>query len=405
MFSSDGGEACLSAEEHPQKSQDALESERQRPPLQNVALVCMKCAEETTMLDSYPAGKNALRRNCNCCIATDKWYSRAAAPPRGKSTSTGESSTMKEAKKVKANIQVLSDEDKKKFYKTEKRKREIESRNSKRSASDPEAFIEQSAVQGTIVDEVDHYVTFRTWATEKVFFRECKDMKEAERVWVLELMKPESKVIERRGQKLLGRFDGVKSTNRDAVLLTTGMKTAQNLHGRDDMEDAEREAETARGRFKRARSSDFDVVDSKEPRVNATDIDGFMDDSFMRKPNNVVASSVIREIEKKLELDKALETDLMLAAQDVAAEKKVVDLVATAAAAAPKIAAVEKISLHATVNKSEDALMDAFSRVRQQGLRGLFSVSVEPTNTTCISDAFLGSCARAMALRRWVGCK
>jgi hypothetical protein len=62
------------------------------------------------------------------------------------------------------------------------------------------------------------------------------------------------------------------------------MKTAQNLHGRDDMEDAEREAETARGRFKRARSSDFDVVDSKEPRVNATDIDGFMDDAFMRNP-------------------------------------------------------------------------------------------------------------------------
>ena len=120
----------------------------------------------------------------------------------------------------------------------------------------------------------------------------------------------------------------------------------------------------------------MDVVDSKEPRVNSTDIDGFMDDAFMRKPTNVVASSVIREIEKKLEIDKALETDLTLAAQDVAAEKKVVDLVATAAAAAPKIAAVEKISLHATVNKSEDALMDAFSRVRQQGLRGLFSVSV-----------------------------
>ena len=260
-------------------------------------------------------------------------------------------------------------------------------------------------MQGTIVDEVDHYVTFKTWATEKVVMGECKDMKEADSAWVLELMKPESKVIERRGQKLLGRFDGVKSTNRDAVLLTTGMRTAQNLHGRGDMEDAEREAETARGRFKRARASDLDVVDSKEPRVNSTDIDGFMDDAFMRKPTNVVASSVIREIEKKLELDKALETDLMLAAQDVAAEKKVVDLIATAAAAAPKIAAVEKISLHATVNKSEDALIDAFSRVRQQGLRGLFSVSVELANTTCISDAFLGSCARAMALRRWVGCK
>jgi hypothetical protein len=43
-------------------------------------------------------------------------------------------------------------------------------------------------------------VTFRTWATEKIVMGECKDLKEAGSAWVLELMKPESRVIERRGR-------------------------------------------------------------------------------------------------------------------------------------------------------------------------------------------------------------
>ena len=66
-------------------------------------------------------------------------------------------------------------------------------------------------MQGTIVDEIDHYVTFRTWATEKIVMGECKHLKEAENAWVLELMKPENKVIERRGRSSWGTSTGSRA--------------------------------------------------------------------------------------------------------------------------------------------------------------------------------------------------
>eukprot|EP00959_Pyramimonas_sp_CCMP1952_P114320 2390353-Pyramimonas_sp.AAC.1 len=47
------------------------------------ALLCVKCEDPTTVNTSTANGRNALKRVCNACGATDRWLNREADDGKG----------------------------------------------------------------------------------------------------------------------------------------------------------------------------------------------------------------------------------------------------------------------------------------------------------------------------------
>ena len=109
------------------------------------------------MGQSQPAGRNPLRRNCNGCVATDKWVLRKDARTNKilKEIGGGPLPDGQEKPKLfKEELKAKSEEEKKDWYKNEKRKREQEDKNSKRTFADSTGTLEQTKEKQNLKDPI-----------------------------------------------------------------------------------------------------------------------------------------------------------------------------------------------------------------------------------------------------------
>ena len=86
---------CLTRRMSDSQEQETLQS----------SISCIRCEDETSILTSYPTGRNCLRRICSSCSATDRSLNRMAKPP--KKGSAEEAKETEEAKKARKAAEAL----------------------------------------------------------------------------------------------------------------------------------------------------------------------------------------------------------------------------------------------------------------------------------------------------------
>ncbi|CAK0846196.1 unnamed protein product [Prorocentrum cordatum] len=330
---------------------------------------CLKCNEPVPVANSQPAGaKNPLRRNCNECCATDQHKKRTLAilnykPPPGDAIKPETQEKINAAKAFKQKFDSLRGTDKVAWYLTEKRKRETESKQTKRTFADTKAFTIHQSGDSKLTDDKDDYETFEDWAVRQIGLKRCANETEAAEKWELEIAKPGARVTERRGQVLLGRFAGVGLTNRHEEGCITGFKGSNNVDSKEDMEAAQSHMEDARLKFRKTSellNARAKCEASSAGGAKISQVDCPVGEEDLNPKNNSGMQNVQRELAKKAEAQ---------AVQDAIFQDQVDEAVVREAEkkqSAERVASVEKLNLESSTSKMASVLMDSVLKYRQQ---------------------------------------
>ena len=208
---------------------------------------CIKCKRACEVDNSCKAGANPLRRICWACGATDKGLNRAAKGEEPKKTkgqkaiefdpSAVVTVSQEEARRIVESLKKMTEQEKTVWYLNEIEKRESEDKLSRRTFSQPKGYVDQKHQTGSVKDEKDDYEVFDDFALRMIQLKRCEDEAGAATLWTAALQSAGATVIERRGQKCLGRFKGVSVAKREADLTESGTKQTQELSSSAHVDD------------------------------------------------------------------------------------------------------------------------------------------------------------------------
>jgi hypothetical protein len=185
------------------------------------------------MGESTANGRNQLLRNCNCCGSTDKALNRQTEPPKKKHKSLDPAQddtnntvlSPDEAKALKKKVADMEPVERMEWYRSERTKREAEDKTARRTFERPKGFVKDITIKGQNRDADHDYENFEDWAVRQIIFKRCLDEEGAKPLWKLALAASDAKVIEENKFLLLGRFRGVRVSDRVSNFEPSGMES------------------------------------------------------------------------------------------------------------------------------------------------------------------------------------
>ena len=189
-------------------------------------IVCVKCEEECPRHgSSATGGANPLRRQCQSCAACDKGLTRVPGA--------------RQAMKKKTREEKLA------VYRKSKRERE-KSTNGRveRSYEDIKGLIGEENFQENTLDDLDKYITYTMFEDRQRTRGE--PLENIPNLWKDELNRPGAQTLQRRGEWLLGEFNGVEVRNRQGSRQGSSVVKSSSVKTANDMQAFQREAEESR---------------------------------------------------------------------------------------------------------------------------------------------------------------
>ena len=219
------------------------------------SILCIRCEEETSILTSYPSGRNCLRRICSCCSATDRCLNRMAKPPKkGSAEESKESEEAKKARKaaeaLKSNVNKMGNSERAQWYRQEKRKRANESKKSRRTFATAVGSLEESRSTENSDSSGSRYITPRDWCAREMTLRLYSTLEDAMTAYEQRCTEPDAVTKEINGEVCLR----INSGGKEEVVNRHGV--AANVRQRTDLGDGEQLdgfEEEIQPRMKRAR--------------------------------------------------------------------------------------------------------------------------------------------------------
>ena len=312
------------------------------------------------MLESQPQGsKNPLRRNCNECCATDKALNRRcplekpskgnAAKRKSQELAQAEQDT---AKKIKADLAVMTPSDKAAWYAEQADKRKQEEKKSSRTFA-TSGQIHEYQQNANLLDEVDAWQTFNEWAMEQMILKKVTDLKAAEELWLDELGKPGNMVTKVRGQYLLGKFKGLERRNRSGRVLEAGYKQHVQIDDEADMEIFDGNVDAIQNKVQRRYASGPHPKSDLDPTVRECDIDRLVASESISAAPSVLQSKIHHDMETQMAELKEEELRLYNEAIDLNSKREEVESARQKEREAPKILAVEKLAFKTACSKAQ----------------------------------------------------
>ena len=273
------------------------------------------------MLTSKPSTpKNPLKRHSDDCCSTDRSLQRHSKPtPKKKSKvsdtrdeveiaraqiATAETAS---ANRVKEEVKQMTPSQRAAWYANEKKKRSEAGQGSKRTFTDPKAFVSEFKGHENRDEEVDAWQPFRDFAIEQILLKKCDDEAGALELWKKELKTTGAKVMEARGHQLLGRFKGVEIRRGNVHGFHAGMKESSLLGDEEGILGARQHQDEMLDRFKRKSlgcTQNLGGSSSSVDKVSSVDIDHVITESE-RETATVLDKQILNQLqvdEKKMML-------------------------------------------------------------------------------------------------------
>ncbi|CAE6911316.1 unnamed protein product [Symbiodinium sp. CCMP2592] len=200
-------------------------------------LVCQKCRDPVLLENSHASGRNALKRVCTGCAATDKSLQRSCKTKvKGADETPAEQDMRMKAEKVKSEVAKMSEEDRAEWYKKQKAKREAEGfSNKRRTFESGVGIVEENRSRHSGSDDVARWTRFRDWAATERLVTGCSP-EELPTRWKRELDKPTSQTKTVNGEVLLRVWTGLEDRDGSRHSITAGLKQRCDLHNSEDLE-------------------------------------------------------------------------------------------------------------------------------------------------------------------------
>ena len=143
---------------------------------------------------------------------------------------------------IRGVIAKKSPDDKVVFYKGEKRKREEQAENAKRTMSNVKGALETGTSHSNDWADIDDFQTFEDFAIRQIALRRAQNEKDCEPLWADALRDPDQVCVFRRGQWLLGKYSGLQHADRQSETMSISVKRAAHINTQEDLEEYKRVA-------------------------------------------------------------------------------------------------------------------------------------------------------------------
>ena len=295
-------------------------------------LRCIKCNEEVTLESSHASGRNALRRVCLECSATDRWLQRCrkTKDKKGGGESEKEKEARLSAEKVTLSLSKMNSEEKVAWYKKQKEERAENNGHRKRTFETAAGALTEAKKRLESQQDIDRWFRFKDWAAREVLLTGAKP-EELPRLWKSETSKPGAITKVVRGELLLKEWTGCEDRLGSQHEMSASVKQRMDLLAKEDLE---RFQEISAGRLERG-----------ENLLSA--------DRLVNSANNTRQESqllnVVADMEEAAENRRALEARLFEEAEIAEARRK------AAQEEKPKVssATLEKLQYEQSLEKAE----------------------------------------------------
>lgn len=305
-------------------------------------LSCQKCAQPTTLKDSLPTGRNALRRNCLECVSTDKWLTRAIKKPAGdKPESEEQKERRTSAENVKATLVKMSPAEKAKWYTQKKEERRQQERGTKRTFSTGVGFVQEEEKTSWGEKEQDQFETCEMWCARQMSLKRYQSYEEAETAFKAECKKVGSRTMQKRGETLLCSFQGVLVASGKEHSLTSGVRQRADIVDEADLQDFKDEAASKKTKAQWRLESD------KQAFLEGT----------LEAPASLL--NVAQDIAKQRVIDAEVEQQWMETMEATATKKREEKKEPTVTI---KSVGVESMGLEATIQRGVQSMNDGVAR-------------------------------------------
>jgi hypothetical protein len=205
---------------------------------------------------------------------------------------------------------------------------------------------------------------FEDYAVRQIGLKRCENEEGALILWKLALARPGANVLQRRGEYLLGRFQGVSFHNVDGSSVSSAVKQSQLVDSAAVLEEFELQAESMCTKFARQLNKTHECEAVVGPKIAASSIDAPMTEDGMRQSSGLMHGMVLKELQRKAEQDAVEEERLQNLAEEARRElmsKQVKTLKIEKDKESNRLQSVEKLTLSSNINKSSLSLASALT--------------------------------------------
>ncbi|CAE7229953.1 unnamed protein product [Symbiodinium sp. CCMP2592] len=334
------------------------------------SIVCIRCEEETSILTSYPTGRNCLRRICSCCSSTDRCLSRMAkAPKKGSAEEAKESEEAKKARKsaeaLRGSVAKMGSSERAQWYRQEKRKRATESKKSRRTFATAVGALEATRQTGNEDCSGSRYMTPRDWCAREMILKQYSTLEDAMVAYEQRCTDPDVVTKEINGELCLRVNNGGLENVVDRHTVAASVRQRTDLGDGEQLDGFEEEIAP---RMKRA-------SDKLQTERLLSEQQG--------KQAYVPAVAVRRDLEQEKEVaeNRAAEFQQQALALKEKADQKRKELKEKQATQLPSLA-VAKLSLTNAIHKANASMSELLKRQKATA----DTLCKDLTNALCMSD-------------------
>ncbi|CAE7721981.1 unnamed protein product [Symbiodinium sp. CCMP2592] len=334
------------------------------------SIMCIRCEEETSILTSYPTGRNCLRRICSCCSSTDRCLSRMAkAPKKGSAEEAKESEEAKKARKsaeaLRGSVAKMGSSERAQWYRQEKRKRATESKKSRRTFATAVGALEETRQTGNEDCSGSRYMTPRDWCAREMILKQYSTLEDAMVAYEQRCTDPDVVTKEINGELCLRVNNGGLENVVDRHTVAASVRQRTDLGDGEQLDGFEEEIGP---RMKRA-------SDKLQTERLLSEQQG--------KQAYVPAVAVRRDLEQEKEVaeNRAAEFQQQALALKEKADQKRKELKEKQATQLPSLA-VAKLSLTNAIHKANASMSELLKRQKATA----DTLCKDLTNALCMSD-------------------
>ena len=314
------------------------------------SISCIRCEDETSILTSYPTGRNCLRRICSSCSATDRSLNRMAKPPKkGSAEEAKETEEAKKARKaaeaLKNSIGKMGSSERAQWYRQEKRKRANESKKSRRTFATAVGSLEET--RSTENEDISgmRYITPRDWCAREMVLKLYNTLEDAMAAFNQRCSDPDAITKEINGELCLKVNNGGTESVVDRHSVAASVRQRADLGDGEQLDGFEEEIQP---RMKRAK-------DKLQTERLLSEQQG--------KQSYVPAVSVRRDLEQEKEVaeNRAAEFQQQALALKEKAEQKKKEAKEKQASQLPSMA-VARLSLGNAISKANASMSELLKR-------------------------------------------
>ncbi|CAE7255765.1 unnamed protein product [Symbiodinium sp. CCMP2592] len=334
------------------------------------SIVCIRCEEETSILTSYPTGRNCLRRICSCCSSTDRCLARMAkAPKKGSAEEAKESEEAKKARKsaeaLRGSVAKMGSSERAQWYRQEKRKRATESKKSRRTFATAVGALEETRQTGNEDCSGSRYMTPRDWCAREMILKQYSTLEDAMAAYEQRCTDPDVVTKEINGELCLRVNNGGLENVVDRHTVAASVRQRTDLGDGEQLDGFEEEIAP---RMKRA-------SDKLQTERLLSEQQG--------KQAYVPAVAVRRDLEQEKEVaeNRAAEFQQQALALKEKADQKKKELKEKQATQLPSLA-VAKLSLTNAIHKANASMSELLKRQKATA----DTLCKDLTNALCMAD-------------------